>query len=635
MNTYFAFGDAPFFFQEQLKEISWLPSVWDGAHGLGNGVIAQLWIDYPIRLFIKLAYVMGLNWWSIDKMLWVSAVIMSVVSIWKLSRYIFQSRFISTLSVIIYSLNTYVLMLFDGGQRGVMLAYSFAPYVVYRFISSIDEIFRTQRLQYLRNIQNGVIFAILIAFDLRLAYLVGWILIAYCIFSMFFSNFPKNKLTLLVVILGITLGTSLFISLLVHAYWILPMLFVHDGLMLAEEYTSAGMLKFLSVADFSHALSLLHPNWPENLFGKVYFLQPEFLLIPVVGFSSLLFGSWIKDRGSWIETQGSRIKDHGSWIKDNQSHPKSKIQNPTSNIQYPVSFFLLLVLVGAFFAKGVQQPFGGIFEWMFEHIPGFVMFRDPTKFYLYIALGYSMVIPVALNGLWIMDHGSWIDRTRSWIMNRAGLKNKSRLQHPISIIQYPIAILFIVFWLFTIRPVFLGTLSGNFRPKAVSSDYIRLKDVLVRDANPSRVLWLPSAEKFSYASDIHPIISSEVLLKTSSVSGMLKKIHSSDFQQLLYVAGVKYVVIPIDIWKRMFLVDYKFAPEEREKLMISLLNTSIIRVAGFSELVVFENTSFDFKAPIPEYVIRQEYFMRIGLVMSACSLFVMVGILVKYRKKQS
>ena len=154
---------------------------------------------------------------------------------------------------------------------------------------------------------------------------------------------------------------SVLIAVLVHSFWVLPVaLGGSSAAALGEEFTNPGMLKFLSVADFSHAISLLHPNWPENLFGKVYFMQPEFLVLPVIAFASLLF------------------------IK------------PTTKNKQLITYFSLLALIGAFLAKGVQEPGGAVFQWMFAHIPGFVMFRDPTKFYVYIALGYSILIPFTL-----------------------------------------------------------------------------------------------------------------------------------------------------------------------------------------------------------------------------------------------
>ena len=55
---------------------------------------------------------------------------------------------------------------------------------------------------------------------------------------------------------------------------------------LSHEYDMLSLL--LGMEKPPHALSLLHPNWPENLFGKVYFLQPEFLILPILAFSAFL-----------------------------------------------------------------------------------------------------------------------------------------------------------------------------------------------------------------------------------------------------------------------------------------------------------------------------------------------------------
>ena len=86
------------------------------------------------------------------------------------------------------------------------------------------------------------------------------------------------------------------IAVLLNLYWVLPLLMLKENTLdaLGSAYTTVGALRFFSFADFSHSLSLLHPNWPENLFGKTYFLQPEFLLLPMLAFSSLLFVKSLK-----------------------------------------------------------------------------------------------------------------------------------------------------------------------------------------------------------------------------------------------------------------------------------------------------------------------------------------------------
>ena len=144
-----------------------------------------------------------------------------------------------------------------------------------------------------------------------------------------------------------------------HAFWLLPTLVTHGSAIseFGAIYTSSNSIAFFSFAKFEDAFGLLHPNWPENIFGLTHFMRPEFLLLPFLAFSSLLFVA-----------------------KENKKNTY-------------VLFFALLALLGAFLAKGVNDPFGGVYLWFFDHVPGFIMFRDPTKWYLLIVLSYSVLIP--------------------------------------------------------------------------------------------------------------------------------------------------------------------------------------------------------------------------------------------------
>jgi hypothetical protein len=49
MNFFFSSGDAPFFFEEQLKMLRFLPDLWRGQEGFGVSSLPLLWIDYPFR----------------------------------------------------------------------------------------------------------------------------------------------------------------------------------------------------------------------------------------------------------------------------------------------------------------------------------------------------------------------------------------------------------------------------------------------------------------------------------------------------------------------------------------------------------------------------------------------------------
>jgi hypothetical protein len=510
--NYFASGDAPFFFAEQIKNLSWLPPVWDASQGFGENLLVRLWIDYPFRLIVKLLSSVGLSWFIIEKLLWLSVFVLAIYSSYRLGKYILGKGPAAIFTPVIYVANTYMLLLFAGGQLGVAFAYGFAPLVLCKFIETIDG---QNKLDFRRTVINGLFLALLGVFDLRIGYLIIAAIVLYLVLKKKFSSFYTFVISVLVA------GSA-------HLFWILPTVLTGTGPgTLGQDFINPDMLKFLSVADFSHALSLLHPNWPENLFGKVYFLQPEFLVIPVLAFASLLFLKQITDN------------------------------------RYRITFFALLALIGSFFAKGVNDPFGGVFQWMFIHVPGFVMFRDPTKFYLFTAIGYSILIPFTLE------------------------RFKKKMLY----------IIFIIFWVFSIRAVFSGQVKGNFKPMQIPAEYVQLKNLLVADSVPSRTLWIPQKNTFAYYSDIHPIMTA-----TSSVS---------------IDTGVKYVIVPTDVYKRIYLTDYKFDPSIRTKL-IDQLSQSLIRNPSFHDLAVFENPDFTgMHTTIPATVADAQHFANIGTGLSA------------------
>lgn len=490
---YFAGGDAGFYFSEQLKRMPWLPVLWHPEYGFGVSMLDRLWFQYPYDITVKVLSSAGFSWWFIDKLLWAMVLILGVYSAYKLAAYIAGNGRLALIASLIYISNTYILLLFGGGQIGVAQAYAFAPFVFYRFMKYGKSTLKEQ-------IISGLCLAVLVAFDLRIAFLV----VVATVFWWYRSVIP------------------LFVAASVHLFWIMPLVLGGRGISdLGEQFTGAGMLKFLSVADFSHALGLLHPNWPENLFGRVYFMQPEFLVLPILAFAALLFTK-----------------------KNNR-----------------MLYFAALSLAGAFFVKGVNPPAGGIFLWLFAHVPGFVMFRDPTKFYVYTAAGYSVLIAYTLQKI-----------------------NKK--------IVY---ILFILLWAFTLR-------GFSFPATYIPQEYDQLKNVLIADTVPSRTLWIPQKQSFSYFSDIHPIL-------TATAGATIDP-------------SVKYVIVPADVNKSIFLNDYKFDQSLRDAVIRGLLQKQLPQDDRFRDLAVFENPQFTgMRDTVPAVVGRQQTFANIGLSISMSFLF--------------
>lgn len=572
MEFFFASGDAPFYFPETIASLGWFPRVFDGSAGFGISRLPILWIAYPIELITKLFYSIGISWFVTEKILWITAFALAFSGAYALSKYLFRERVSAITSAVIYGVNTYSLLLFGGGQIGVLLAYGFLPFVIRNSLGIFDRIFSSKNNQELRAnnqelILSSFYFGLLGILDVRV------LLMALGLITLFVTLASIRRIRVIGYI-HMIFRTVLFpalVSIPLHLYWIIP--YVKYQKMFSpvgNEFTDVGMLKFLSFTDFSHALSLLHPNWPENLFGRVYFLQPEFLILPIVAFLSLVF---IHQK----QTINSRLM-----INDERLMKASALNNSGSliiNHKSFVQFFALLALISAFLAKGVNEPFGSIYQWMFDRIPGFILFRDSTKFYIPIALSYAILIPYTLSKL-----ARWI--------NDKGLRIKDKNQ---SLIMYLLSLIFIVFWFITLRPLFMGQLSGNFKPIVIPNDYVLFKQILVNDLSFGRTLWLPRKENISFASDMHPSLSSTDLWKESSPAGIAKIVRDESMSRFLSDEKISYIVIPPDIEKRIFLSDYKYDPTEKDVLVRGISSLGWGKVDGFSDLIVFRNPT-----PIPD-----------------------------------
>jgi hypothetical protein len=257
-------------------------------------------------------------------------------------------------------------------------------------------------------------------------------------------------------------------------------------------------------------------------------MRPEFLLIPILAFSIIIFKS------------------------------ESKVKNKLIIIS-------LLSLVGAFLAKGASDPFGNLYLWLFGHFPGFVMFRDATKWYGIVALTFSILIPLSV---YKISQFSIFNKLKSY-----------------SILIF--SILFILFWVITIRQAVLGRLGGTFIGGKVPVEYSNLTDFLSNQKDFSRTLWVPVSSQFSYSTQNHPIISAQDYFLSYNADDLTKKIERS--KNLLLESGVRYVIVPQDTSGTIFLTDRKY-DEKVYKKYVSLLSSvkSLKKVKAFGKIVVFQ-----------------------------------------------
>ena len=298
---FFISGDWPFFFSEQVRSLPWTPGVYWMWANFGENALARLWLDYPFRLMVKLFSVTGLPWVVTEKLFIAAIAACAAWSAYRVSTLFLKEKWSRLAAGSIYVFNTYFFLVLGGGQFGVAAAYALFPFALLMWIRLLES------PSFRKAIGTGVLFGLLVMLDLRIAYLC---ILAFAVYSALAPRtFPASAKHI---------AASLAVAASLHLYWLLPAALA-GRIPLPQSATGAGSLSFFSVADFSHALSLLHPNWPENLFGRVYFQQPEFLILPLLAFASLLF----------------------------------KGQETINNKR----FFAFLALFGAFLAKGVNEPF--------------------------------------------------------------------------------------------------------------------------------------------------------------------------------------------------------------------------------------------------------------------------------------
>ena len=549
-------GDWPYFYNETLKDYSFFFSSWNPLQSNGFGGMSPM---YSLGVFhgftIFLSQTFHLSWPFTYKFSWFGLFIgLSVFSSMyllkvALPRVKFWQQIFASM---IFSTNTYILMAVSGGQMGVALAYSVAPLVLTTFIKLIN---LTNSLSFNSKfvIQNskfsiiaGLVLGLQVMFDSRIAYLTMIVVCIYIIFITSFIEFSAKKIfSFFLSIIFFGFGLPVAIAALLHATWILPILF-HQSNPIPQGLTNVDGFRFLSFADFSHAFSLLHPNWPENVFGKTYFLKPEFLLLPIMAYSSLLFIRSILQLKPQSAKNALTVEQH---------------------ISRTIIFFVLLGLLGTFLVKGASIPFGEANRWLFVHVPGMNFFRDPTKFYLLVILSYSMLIPFSL-----------------W-------KTIEIISRKIRATYYIIPVAFLAFWLFLIHPAIFGKLQGTFQKNKVPKEYILLKDYLYKQPAFFRTLWFPRQQRFTFFSNTHPSVEAVPLFNVTNSAQAIAKLKEKS-QEYLSELSIKYVVVPYDSLGEIFIDDRKYDQKQYEETIAGLKKiTWLKKIDGFGRIAVFEVSS--------------------------------------------
>lgn len=254
-------GDAPFFYTGNLKQLFSDPLVWTERGYSFGGVNLALWLSPVMIIYGALGKFLSLDNDAIVRILFIiPSISLSFVGPYLLTKYLKLSKTIQFFSVLVYVFNTYFLLLLDGGQVGVALAYGIFPISLLFLKKFIDNV-------------NKNNFLLALSFSFLLSIIDPRILII-CFLAIFIWSLLDKKFTFWLVLMGTLL-------IFLNFYWIYPLFKLgSDGI--NSSVSSLGLLSLIN------PLLLFSPHWPANIFGKISYPPFYFVLVPIVIFSGLL-----------------------------------------------------------------------------------------------------------------------------------------------------------------------------------------------------------------------------------------------------------------------------------------------------------------------------------------------------------
>lgn len=497
--------------------------------GLGGQGFAYVNTYVVVAALLEAAKIFHTSWDLVSKFgLYILFLFISSISSIFLVKKLFPENRLWILSPIVFIFNTYVLMTVGGGQIITALSYSLIPLSLYSLILLIDASKRDIKIKYV--FITAILFFLQAILDLRIAFVITIAALIYLIISYVGNKIRFNLNNTLYF-------TSAFILLaLMCSYWLVPILLygINPIEQLGADYSSTSIVKFLSFAKLENSLGLMHPYWPDNVFGKVGFMKAEFLILPVIAFSSLLF----------LEKEKKK--------------------------KY-ILFFASIGLTGIFLGKGANEPLGDAYIFLFEHVPGFQLFRDSIKWYVLVAISFTFLIPYSLDSISI------------------AIESKINKRY----FYYFIEFLFIIYICFLLKPVFSNQVMGTFKPRVIPNEYVALNQFLSSQNSYFRTLWVPNTMLFGYYSNLNPQISARDYFRQYTQGKLYKTVSSSESNKILDLSSVKYVIIPKDTEHEIFLTDRKFDTKKYNQAVNALNNISWLKKqVSFGDIIVYENKDY-------------------------------------------
>ncbi len=384
-----------------------------------------------------------------------------------------------------YSVNPYALILISGGQLTVGVGYALFPWVALAAL----------RLWSTRTAGAGLVLGGLVGvqawYDPRTAGLsIAGMVLALLVLAASGARPSVRQMPWA----GTVVAAMVFA--LLQGPWLVPALLAVRA-HLPAGYTTTSALATFSLLSLADGITGFHPFWPAMHFIALYSVPALWLIVPVTVAVSLV-----------RDPCDRRVHVGGA-----------------------------LYLVFAALLSGANPPFGFVNAWLFTHVPGMDLFRDPSPYLGPIVLG--VVVVVAAPATWrrapadrsLPDLTATTTRSPSmspasqwwrWARSRVGRAGVARS----SLVLAASVLVVVSAW-----PALSGALHHNLAPRSVPTRYLQV-DRAILAGTSGAVLWVPSTSRFAPVNPEHPSVSAFGLEATSGV----------DFPSV--VQGMEWLSVP-------------------------------------------------------------------------------------------
>lgn len=422
---------------------SWLrslypwPTVWDPTSGFGSPAFARQ-NTAPFEAVWGWIAQTGLDWNVLEKVFYfVPFTILSAVGPWLLARELLNSSRWAVLSALIFATNSHLLL------RGTVHLAIAAAFAVGTLVFWADVRAKT-RGSARWAVLTGLLLALQAAFDIRIAVLSIWCLVLKVALEALTARSWSGRLRHLAIF-----AMSLAVFGGIQLSWAVPLLAYKGGAPLP--IGDSPVQAFATLANGFTARDPLWTGGPVTFFRSTALPWPAYLT-PLVAFSALTI---------------NRLRLEFVWL-------------------------LLCALVAAFLIKQDQSPAGGVYSWLFAHVPTWNLFREATKLFWIPAIAYAVLIPYVTRYV--------------WLALRARRRRFIALGLSAALLSFPVADA-----LSNAVATASGNLGGATSSTHFPSSFTELQTLLGADSRRSTVAFMggaaltdTSVHRFPLASPLHP-----------------------------------------------------------------------------------------------------------------------------------